>query len=205
MIYRRRRNQAVFAVLLAIIAVSNALFYGILTRPSQTEYATLQHSIEELQKTIASSQQFFTQLEKQSEEIAHFDGDKDQLFKEHMVARKQGYSEVVETLNDIVVKTGVKKTRVSYSLNPKAEAGLNPLSITIPVEGTYPQVVDFIRHLEDSKTIYLVTAIATERVAEAVQQPGPAGPAAVPRPVAANAVAPGTVQLALTLETYFYQ
>jgi Tfp pilus assembly protein PilO len=201
MIYRRQRQQAIFAIFLAVIAVVNVLFYFILMRPSQKEYANLQDSIQELQKTIKSSEQFYEKRKTQATKIGNFEGDKKILLMEHLIPRKQGYSEVIETLNSVVLHSGVKKTRVSYSLNPSGKTGLNPLSITIPVEGNYSNVVKFIQELEDSKTFYLITAISVERSNQGGGQQGQ--PGAFSNAAAAGGT--GAVALQLSLETYFYQ
>ncbi len=78
------------------------------------------------------------------------------------------------------------------------------VSIAVPVEGTYSNVVSFIRGLEDSDTFFLISSISVERSA-----PPPPGPG---QPVAFNtinnnnaAAANGSVSLNLILETYFYQ
>jgi Tfp pilus assembly protein PilO len=205
MIYRRQRQQFVFAIFLAVIAVVNVLFYFILMRPSQKEYANLQESISELQKSIKNGEQGLTKLKEQSKNLDQFGPTKEQLLNEHMIPRKQGYYEVIETLNNIAVKTGVRKTRVSYNLNPTLPAGFNPLSITIPVEGNYGQVVSFIRELEESKTFYLITSISAEGTAQPL-----AGTTRPPGQIAIVANPPatggaGAVALSLSLETYFYQ
>jgi Tfp pilus assembly protein PilO len=170
MIYRRQRTQYVFAVFLVIVAVVNVLFYFILTRPSQTEYANLQSETAELQKQIKNSQKYYTGRAIVADKLESFDKDKNALLMMHLVQRNQGYSEIQGKLNAILLKSGVKYTSIRYNLNPDAQAGLNPVSIVVPVEGNYTNVVNFIRELEDSDTFFLITAINLERTT--LQEPG---------------------------------
>ncbi len=199
MIYRRRRQQYVFAIFLAVIAIVNVLFYFILTRPSQTEYANLQDEIKQLQGQVANSNRFLANLQRTSSQLDHFDRDKNGLLMMHLVQRNKGYSEIMLKLTDIVQNAGVKWTRQGFNQNPTPKAGLNSLTIVLPLEGNYTNIVKFIRDLENSDTFFLITAISVERsTGTETRQPGGFTNAAA-------AAAAGSVSLSLTLETYFYQ
>jgi Tfp pilus assembly protein PilO len=196
MIYRRQRQQYIFAGLLVVIAVVNLLFFFILNRPAQTEWATMQTSIQQLQTEIATTKISLASTEKTSKQLDRFDKDKDTLLMMHLIPRHTGYSEIVSTLDDMVKSSGVNKTRVAFNLDPKPRAGLNSVSITIPLEGGYSNVVEFIRELEQSDTLFLITNIDLSSTEPTV----PSGPQRAP-----VAPATGTVALSLGLETFFYQ
>jgi Tfp pilus assembly protein PilO len=198
MIYRRQRQQYIFAGLLVVIAVVNLLFFFILNRPAQTEYAAMQTSIRQLQAEILTSKGSLASTEKTSKQLDAFDKDKNTLLMMHLIPRHTGYSEIVSTLDDMVKSSGVNKTRVSFNLDPKPRAGLNSVSITIPLQGGYNNVVEFIRELERSDTLFLITEIQLSTTAEPTVPAGPQQRA----PVAPST---GTVALSLGLETYFYQ
>jgi len=199
MIYRRQRQQYIFAIFLTVVAVVNILFYLILTRPSQTEYATLQEEIVQLETQVKKSEALFKRLSDNAAKLERFDGDKSALLMTHLVQRDEGYSEIQGKLNAILKKSGVKYTSIRYNLNTDLQAGLNPVSMVVPVEGNYVNVVSLIRELENSDTFFLISQINLERRAPQEQA----------RPAAFNASsaapAPGAVALSLSLETYFYQ
>ena len=196
MIYRRRRQQYIFAGLLVIIAVVNILFFFILNRPAQTEYATLQESIRQLQSQIAANKGNFAGLQKTSTQLDRFDKDKNALLMMHLIPRHTGYSEIVSTLDGLVRKSGVNKSRVNFDLDPKPRAGLNAVSINLPLEGGYSNIVKFIQELEDSDTLFLITKIELS-TSEPTIQTGPQRVAVVQTN--------DTVALSLGLETFFYQ
>jgi Tfp pilus assembly protein PilO len=202
MIYRRRRNQYIFAGLLAVIAVLNVLFFFILNRPVQAEYESLEESIRDLRAQVGRNKGYFTNLERTSTQLDRFDKDKNALLMKHLIQRNDGYSQIVSTLDSIVQKSGVRKTVVNYSLNLKQQAGLNPVLISIPLQGSYSSVVDFIRELETSDMFFLINSIdldSSEGRSQAVNlnNAGNAG--------SISAGNPGSVSLSLALETYFYQ
>jgi Tfp pilus assembly protein PilO len=197
MIYRRQRQQYIFAGLLAVIAVVNVLFFFILNRPARTEYEEMQQSIQQLKAQIGTGKGYYANLQKTSTDLDRFDKDKGALLMMHLIQRNAGYSHIVSALDSMVQRSGVKKTKVAFNLDPKPTAGLNSVAITIPLEGGYNNVVDFIRELEESDTFFLITNIelaSSDQVAAA--QPG-TQPVAVP--------SGGPVALSLALETYFYQ
>ena len=73
-----------------------------------------------------------------------------------------GYSHIVSTLDGLVLRAGLKKTRVNFNTELKPHAGLNSVSMTVPLEGNYSNIVSFIRELENSETFFLITAISLE-------------------------------------------
>jgi Tfp pilus assembly protein PilO len=197
MIYRRQRKQYIFGVILAVVAVVNVLFFFILTRPSQTEYASLQQEIGQLEGQISSSSGYFQQLSDAARKLKSFEKDKNALLMMHLVQRNQGYSQIQGKLHDILEKSGVRYNSIRFNLNPEQQAGLNSLSIVVPVQGNYTNVVKFIRELETSDTFFLITSLNVERTT--LQEPGR------PAALANTAAAAGAVSLSLTLETFFYQ
>lgn len=196
MIYRRQRTQYIFAIFLAVVAVINVLFYFILTRPSQSEYAELQKSIEQLQVEIKNSERFSDTLETSSAALGKFDEDKNRLLMMHALQRNKGYSELLTKLDGIAKAANVRKTSVALTRFATPMPGMESVAITIPIEGNYTNIVKFISELEKSETFFLVTGINVDRTS---QSTGPVAPAS-------NAGSgTGAVSLQLTLESYFYQ
>jgi Tfp pilus assembly protein PilO len=195
LIYRRQRQQYIFAGFLAVIAVVNVLFFLILNRPAQTEYARLEESIRQLRAQVAGNQSYITSLMQTNTHLDQFDKDKKALLAMHLIERTTGYSQIVSTLEEIVQHSGVEKTRVAYNLDPKLVAGLNTVSITVPLRGNYNNVVNFIRELENSDKFFLINQIELVGSRDSDSQP-----------VAVNASdGPGAVSLSLAAETFFYQ
>ena len=200
MIYRRQRKQYIFAGFLAVIALVNVLFFFILNRPARTEYASLEKSIKQLRLQAGANKRNLTSLEKTSTDLARFEKDKRSLEMMHLVHRPMGYSHIVSTLDGLVLRAGLKKTRVNFNIDEKkAHAGLNSVSMTVPLEGNYSNVVNFIREVENSETFFLITAISLESSARQNGQ--------VSNVIAnnSNSGAAGSVGLSLAMETYFYQ
>lgn len=188
MINRRQRRQYFFAVMLAVILVVNVLFFLILNRPAQTEYGSLQESIEGLRNQTKQSRQAVLNLENRSMQIDQFDQDRQAFVTEHFLPRQTGYSQILMHLDNVVRRTGVRKTRVTLPIED-TQFGLSTITITLPVEGGYSNIVNFIRELERSNVFLLINAIDVTASSDAEQ----------------SAATGATVGLALTMQTYFYQ
>jgi hypothetical protein len=193
MIYRRQRQQYIFAGLLAVIAVVNVLFFFILNRPARTEFQRLEESIRQLRGQAGANKLFLDRLQKTSTQLDRFDKDKNALLMKHLVHRPSGYSQIVSTLEGLVQRSGVRSTRISYTPDPTPHAGLNTLAVTIPLDGSYSNIVNFIRQVENSETFFLITAINLTSGGGAQTSTTNASTSS------------GTVALSLALETYFYQ
>ena len=205
MIYRRQRKQYIFAGFLAVIALVNVLFFFILNRPARTEYESLEKSIKQLRLQAGANKRNVTSLEKAETDLDRFEKDKRSLEMKHLVHRPMGYSHIVSTLDGLVARAGLKKTRVNFNTDMKtAHAGLNSVSMTVPLEGNYSNIVSFIREVENSETFFLITAISLESSARQSGQ--------VSNVIAnnsnsnnSNSGVAGSVGLSLAMETYFYQ
>jgi hypothetical protein len=197
-IYRRQRKQYLFAGFLAVLALVNVLFFFILNRPARTEYASLEESIKQLRLKSALDKRTFTNLQKISDNLKSFDKDKKTLQMTRLVHRPLGYSQIVTTLDELVQRSGLKKTHVAYNQDLTPHAGLNAVSMTLPLEGSYSNIVSFIRELENSETFFLITGISLQSSGQVAAQPSNVISAS-------NSGGTGTVALALAIETYFYQ
>lgn len=197
MIYRRQRKQYIFAGFLAVIAVVNVLFFFVLNRPARAEYSRLEDSIKQLRFAAAASKARLTGLEKMSNQLKAFNDDKRKLQTTHLIHRPLGYSQIVTTLEGLVQRAGLKKTRVTYNTDLVTHAGLNSVAMNIPLEGSYSSIVSFIRGLENSDTFFLITSIDLESSERS--QPN------VSSVISNSSGGGGSVMLSLSIETYFYQ
>jgi len=184
--YRRQRQQYLFAGLLGVIAFVNLLFFFILYQPTRSEYYTLQDSIERLRADVDARRQRIGVLERLNAQLATLEQDRQRLFTMHFIPRNAGWSEILPKLNAMVQKAGVENTTKSYSIDQTPQFGLYSVKITVPALGVYPNVVNFIKDLEDSETFFIINSIDLH----GSSSPGPGS---------------ADISLGLNIETFFYQ
>lgn len=185
-LYRRQKQEYLFAGLLGVIAVVNLLFFFILYGPVRSEYYRLQESIQKLRAEVQSRQQDVDRLEKLSAQLEGSEKDRQRLFTTHFIPRSAGFSEILPQLDAIAAQAGVHKTRVDYAIDDAPRYGLYSVKMKVPVTGGYSNIVNFIKDLEHSDTFFIINSI------EVRGGSGPAGAGA-------------DLALSMALETFFYQ
>ena len=86
----------------------------------------------------------------------------------------------------MVQKDRVENTAKDYNIDQTPQYGLYSVKIRIPVLGAYPNVVNFIKDLEDCETFFIINSVDLH---------------------GSNAPGPGSadISLGLNIETFFYQ
>lgn len=183
--YRRQRQQYLFAVLLGVLGVINLLFFFILYQPARSAYYQLQSSIEHFRTDIESRSQRIQLLERLNAQLATLEQDRGRLFTTHFIPRKAGWSEILPKLERMVLDAQVDNTHKDYGIEQTPQYGLYSVKIRVPVEGLYPNVVNFIKDLEKSETFFIIESIDLHG--------------------SAQGIGASNITLGLNLETSFYQ
>lgn len=183
-LYRRQRQQYLFAALLGLIGVVNLLFFLILFRPARADYYRLQESVERLQGEVQARGLSVERLGKLNAQLETTAQDRHQLYTKHFIPRDAGWSEILRQLDTMIQQAGVKNSRKGYNSDVAAQYGLYSVTINMPVTGTYSDIVNLIQDLEDSETFFIINSIDVR-----------------------GSVQPGAedISLSLNLETFFYQ
>jgi Tfp pilus assembly protein PilO len=182
--YRRQRQQYLFAAFLGLIGVINLLFFLILYQPARSEYYRLQDSAEKLHAEVETRRQSVERLEKLNAQLGTSAQDRQRLYTTHFIPYEAGWSDILVQLDMMVQRGGVKNARKNYNIATAPQYGLYSVTISMPVTGTYSNIVNLIKDIEESETFFIINSIDVRGSAEA----------------ATNAVV-----LALNLETFFYQ
>jgi Tfp pilus assembly protein PilO len=188
-VYKRQRQQFLFAAGLGAIAVVNLLFFFILYRPTKNQYYRLQTSIERLRGDIQARRQNVDRLERLGAQLETSEQDRQSLYLSRFNQRNVGYSKVLPELQNLAVSAGVRKNHVGYTLATIPQYGLYSVKISFSVQGGYANVVRFIQELERAETFFIIEGIDVQAAAEnATSSAGNSG-----------------VSLTLAMETFFYQ
>jgi hypothetical protein len=189
--HRRQRNLYIFAGLLAVVAIINALFFLILFRPTRAEYFEFRDSIAQLRAESLMRQRQVELKERTGQQLETSSKDREELVSKHFIPRVVGYAQILPELDSLVQRTGVRKSRVDFndqlSIASTPQYGLYSVKIKYPVQGSYSSVVNFIKELERSQTFYIITSVDVRSGGDSTFQ-----------------TAGGNVVLSLNLETFLY-
>jgi hypothetical protein len=157
--YRRQRQQYLFAILLGVVGVINLLFFFILYWPARSEYYRLQESIAHLRGDVEARRHRIETLENLNTQLSRLEQDRQRLFTMHFIPRAAGWSEILPKLNGMVQEARVQNTQKGYTIDETPQYGLYSVKIRVPVQGAYPNVVNFIKDIEDSETFFIINSI----------------------------------------------
>jgi Tfp pilus assembly protein PilO len=144
---------------LGLIGVINLLFFFILYAPARSEYYRLQESIERSRSEIEMRRQKIASLERLNAQLSTLGQDRQRLFTGHFIPREAGWSEILLKLNQMVQDAHVENTQKGYTIDQAPQFGLYSVKIRIPVQGAYPNVVNFIKDIENSETFFIIDSI----------------------------------------------
>jgi len=184
-LFRRRRNQYLFVILLGVIGVINVLFFFILYRPVRAEYFRMQGSIQKARTDVQSRRQKIDRLEKLSAQLETSAQDRQRLYTTHFIPAETGWSEILPQLNQVTQTAGVKNTRKEYNKDATPQYGLHSVKITVPVTGPYANVMRFIKEIEKSNTFFIINSIDVRAKETAARS--------------------SDISMNLNLETFFYR
>jgi len=186
--YRRQRHLYIFTGVVVTIAIVNALFFLILYRPTRSEYFQLQNAIARLREETAIRSARVGQKEKILAQLQTANQDRDELITRHFIPLNVGFVQVQPDLDRFAQRTGVRKSRVDETRDATPQFGLYSVKKKLPVQGPYPNIVNFIKEIENAPTFYIIRSIDVRSGADT-----------------SSPVGLDNVSLDLTLETFFYQ
>jgi Tfp pilus assembly protein PilO len=185
---RRQKLFYFIGALLAVLLIVNVLFFVIVFNTAASEASRLDTAIKELTAANKIKAVQVKSLQETADALESFPGDRNSFLSHHLVKRQTGFADILRRLDRMVETSGVRKTRVEYSVPaPIAQYGLHLVKVTIPVQGEYSAIFKFIKELQTAPTLFIVTAIEVHGAAtgEDVEEES-------------------TISLNLAMETYFY-
>ena len=130
-----------------------------------------------------------TALQRLNAQLATLEQDRSRLFTMHFIPRNAGWSEILPKFDSMIHDAQVQNLHIDYSIDQSPQYGLYSVKIRVPVDGAYPNVVNFIKDIENSETFLIISSIDLHGSASStVSVPGSPN-----------------ITLALNLETFFYQ
>lgn len=161
---RRRLNLVIGAVLFG--GLVNVLFFAMLYRPARSEYLRLLDSVSRLRQEAAFRERSAAGLEVLESKLERSDRDRSRMLETRFLQRSTGFSKILPELDEAASLAGVQKSRVDYSIEDQPNRGLYAVKIRIPVQGSYSNIVNFIRALESSGRFFILESIEVRNVAQ---------------------------------------
>jgi len=143
-----RRQRVVYIVLLGLVLL-NLPLYLVFVRPEIEADAGETARIDQMRSQLARRVNTLNALK-----------DIEQFSTEYLFPQEKGASELLKTLEEICAEAGLLRNRVTYRLDPEPAFGMQRLSITLPIEGNYTNIRDFLNVLESESKLVIVDSMA---------------------------------------------
>ncbi len=152
-------QRAVIIVLIVLIFL-NLPAYLFWVRPEDQADAGERSRVEELHLQLKRRMTTLTALK----EIEHRLDDSKQKYqkfsKEFVFSRTNGTSELLRDLDQMCSQAGLLRNRAIYRQDPESSFGMQRLIVTLPIEGYYSNIRNFINDLESYSRFVIVDSIA---------------------------------------------
>jgi Tfp pilus assembly protein PilO len=156
--WSRRRYYLPLAIGLAVnVAVYVALTYRLATK--QERLAREQGSLTE---TVENRRAELAELESERERLVRNEETADAFWSEVVQPRDPGLTEAIAELDRLAESSGVEAGRTQFQYS-ELDVGLVQVIASMPLEGTYFNLVRFINSLERSPRFFLVREIGLRK------------------------------------------
>jgi Tfp pilus assembly protein PilO len=158
----RRRLLPVFLGLLAL----NALVLAAWTAPRELRRRNAAARVEAARLEASRERETAARLEERAEAIRQNEADLRRFYEQLAASSEGGLLPLLEELEEMARAPGLKPGRRGYSRSPVPAAPLERVAVTLPLDGSYAQLVGFLRAVERSERFLTVDRISLRGDAE---------------------------------------
>jgi Tfp pilus assembly protein PilO len=156
--WMKRRYYLPLAIGLAV----NGLVYLALTYRLATKQERLAREQTSLTETLEGRKADLAKLESERERLVRNDETADAFWTEVVQPRDPGLTEAIRELDRLAGSSGVEAGQIGFQYD-ELDVGLVQVTASMPLEGTYFNLVRFINSLERSQRFFLVRKIGLRK------------------------------------------
>jgi Tfp pilus assembly protein PilO len=180
MIVKEKPRRLVYGLLLALIA-ANLPLYLVFVRPEGEAVSIEARRIEQASLELREKKSSINTVKEIEEKLAESRKARKEFEARYLFSGSKVSSELLNELDQICAQAGLLRNRVAFSYGAESEFGYQRLSLTLPVEGTYPNIRKFLNVLESRSKLIIVDSMVLQSEKEGT----------------------GLIQMDMNLSTYF--
>lgn len=161
---RGRRKTIILvveSVALGLVILDVALYFAlvrplrILRASEEANYGVTRDRVRDSRARIARLEKYQAAVPGAEEELASF-------LKDHISARRQGFSRAVRFVRESTDKAGLRLVGVSYKLDSSKGEPFERLAVQVEAEGSFSNLLDFAHALETSSDLIVLRDFSFE-------------------------------------------
>jgi Tfp pilus assembly protein PilO len=158
----RRRLVPVFVILLG----TNLAVFAAYTFPRQLQLKSVTARAATLRAEVERERQVTLQLRERADTIRANHADMERFYREAVGLREATLLPTLQEVEKMVAEPGLKARHRTFHPEEVKGAPLTRVVISLPVEGTYSQLVGFLERVERSPRFLTVDRVALRRSAQ---------------------------------------
>jgi Tfp pilus assembly protein PilO len=143
------RRPWVFGLLTLLIL--NAAVFLAFTLPRRLQEQNVAARVETLKAEVQRERRLVTDLQKRADAVKANGVDQEHFFKDTVARRAAAYVPTLQEIEAMASGPGLRPGSRNYSTEEVKGLPLQEVRIALPLEGTYRQLVAFVRNVERSK------------------------------------------------------
>ena len=154
------KHQTIVYVVLSVLVLLDLPLYLVFVRPEIVADAGETVRIDQMRSQLARRVNTLNALKDIEKKLNESREKYRQFSTEYLFPQEKGASELLKTLDEICAEAGLLRNRVTYKLDPEPAFGMQRLAITLPIEGNYANIRDFLNVLESESKLVIVDSMA---------------------------------------------
>lgn len=160
----QRQQRAVYIILLALILL-NLPIYLVFVRPEIQADAGERARAGEMRSQLNRRVAALNRLKDIEKKLNESRAKHRQFAEEYLFLSDTGASELLKALDEICAEAGLLRNRVAYRQDAEPAFGMQRMAVTLPIEGSYNNIRNFLNIVESESKLVIVDSIslASER------------------------------------------
>jgi Tfp pilus assembly protein PilO len=154
-----RKNQGIIYIVLSVLVLLNLPLYLVFVRPEIEADAGETARIDQMRSQLARRVNTLNALKDIERKLNESHQKYRQFSAEYLFSHEKGTSELLKTLDDLCDEAGLLRNRATYRLDPEPAFGMQRLAITLPIEGSYTNIRNFLNVLESESKLIIVDSM----------------------------------------------
>ncbi len=146
----RAIRKRTITLALGSLALLNGLVYAAYTLPRSLEERAVARTAESLKHELGEEKRLLEALRGKQEAIEANTRDTRTFYKDHVAARKSSLVPILRHIETLAEEQGLRVGSQGFEADPVKGTPLERFKITMPVNGTYRQLVSLVGRLEAS-------------------------------------------------------
>lgn len=156
-----KTQQIVYALLIGLIFL-NVPLYFLFVQPEVEADASESAKIDQARLQIRQRISSIKTLKELESKLAASRQNYNEFTRHYLFSRDNASSELIRELTQICTQAGLLRNRAAYRPDNEPQFGMQRVSITLPIEGSYANVRKFLNILESRPKFIIVESMTLE-------------------------------------------